>query len=211
MLSHQHKTIFIHVPKTAGQSIETLFLDDLGLNWNQRASLLLRPNTNATLGPPRLAHLTITEYLTCGYISRPAFDSYFKFCFVRNPWDRVVSRYQYLAKGSQSFENFPENGPGNPNSKLAYSFKPQTHYALDSNSRIQVDFIGKFETLMKDISYILTRLQLKADLKHVNPSRTIPDKTKSHNSSYRDFCHKRTKKLVENIYASDIEKFGYEF
>ena len=46
MLSHQHKTIFIHVPKTAGQSIETLFLDDLGLKWDQRGSLLLRRSTD---------------------------------------------------------------------------------------------------------------------------------------------------------------------
>ena len=51
MLSHQHKKIFIHMPKTAGQSIETLFLDDLGLKWDQRGSLLLSRNTNRTLGP----------------------------------------------------------------------------------------------------------------------------------------------------------------
>ena len=210
MLSHQHKTIFIHIPKTAGQSIETLFLDDLGLKWSERASLLLRPNPNATLGPPRLAHLTITEYLTCGYTSRPIFDHYFKFCFVRNPWDRAVSMYKYLANKTETFEEFLTNGPGNPDSKLAYFFKPQTHYILDPNKRVKVDFIGNFETLKEDLDSIITRLHLNAKLKHVNSSRAIPSKTNAH-CSYRDFYCQKTRKLIEKIYASDAKTFNYEF
>ena len=210
MLSHQHKTIFIHIPKTAGQSIETLFLDDLGLQWNERAPLLLRANPNSTLGPPRLAHLSITEYLTCGYISRPKFDSYFKFCFVRNPWDRAVSMYKYLTNKTETFEQFLANGPGNPNSNLAYFFRPQTDYALDPNNRVKVDFIGKFETLKEDLDPIITHLRLNSELRHVNRSRTISDKT-NNRSSYRDFYCQKTKKLIEKIYASDIETFNYKF
>jgi len=206
MLSHQHKTIFIHVPKTAGQSIETLFLDDLGLKWDQRGSLLLRRNTNRTLGPPRLAHLTITEYLTCGHISRPKFDIYFKFCFVRNPWDRAVSMYKYLTKGRMSFANFMTAGPGNPKSKLADFFKPQTAYILDPNKRVKADFIGRFETLEQDINHVINRLRLDAELKHINPSRTISSKTK-----YRDFYCQKTRAFVEKIYASDIESFNYTY
>ena len=206
MLSHQHKTIFIHVPKTAGQSIETLFLDDLGLKWDQRGSLLLRRNTKRELGPPRLAHLTITEYLTCGYISRQKFDGYFKFCFVRNPWDRAVSMYKYLTKGRITFANFMTIGPGNLNSKLAYFFKPQTAYILDPKKRVKVDLIGRFETLAQDISYLINYFQLDAELKHINPSRSASSKT-----NYRDYYCKKTRALVERIYARDIELFNYTY
>lgn len=210
MLSHHHKTLFIHIPKTAGQSIETLFLDDLGLQWSERAPLLLRPNPNANLGPPRLAHLTITEYLTCGYISRTTFDHYFKFCFVRNPWDRALSMYKYLTNKAETFESFLSNHLGNPNSKLAYFFKPQTHYALDPNKRVKVDFIGKFETLQEDLDPIIRRLHLDAELKHINASREAPNKTNTH-STYRDFFCQKTRKIIERFYASDIKAFNYEF
>jgi len=43
MISHKHKTVFVHIPKVAGQSVEQMYLADLGLNWSERAVLLLRP------------------------------------------------------------------------------------------------------------------------------------------------------------------------
>ena len=42
MISKAHKTIFVHIPKVAGQSIETMFLNDLNLKWDERSKLLLR-------------------------------------------------------------------------------------------------------------------------------------------------------------------------
>ena len=57
MISIKHKTIFIHIPKCAGQSIEYLFLKDLGINWDQRINLLLRSKKFNERGPERLAHL----------------------------------------------------------------------------------------------------------------------------------------------------------
>ena len=70
MLTHQHKTVFVHIPKNAGQSIETVFLDVLGLTWESRAPLLLRPNDIPELGPRRLAHLAASEYVSCGHMTQ---------------------------------------------------------------------------------------------------------------------------------------------
>lgn len=96
MISHHHRTIFVHIPKCAGQSIEHMFLEDLGLTWEAREPLLLRPNDDPDLGPPRLAHLLAADYVRCGHVSQEEFDSYFKFAIVRDPYDRALSMFNYL-------------------------------------------------------------------------------------------------------------------
>jgi hypothetical protein len=77
MLCHHDRCIFVHVPKTAGQSIEHVFLDRVGLTWETRAPLLLRPNDQPRLGPPRLAHLKAREYVACKYVTPEQFAGYF--------------------------------------------------------------------------------------------------------------------------------------
>ena len=79
MISKTHKTIFVHIPKVAGQSIETMFLEDLGPNWKARHRLLLRKKNTFEKGPKRLAHLTAGQYTEFNYITSEEFNQYFKF------------------------------------------------------------------------------------------------------------------------------------
>ena len=95
MLCHKYKCIYIHIPKTAGKSIQHVFARQLGLGSKKGSDLLLGMNDNPALGPPELSHLKTSEYVQFGYLSQEQFDSYFKFAFVRNPWDRIVSEYKF--------------------------------------------------------------------------------------------------------------------
>src|SRR5689334_4209923 len=107
MISHRHRCLFIHIPKVAGQSIEEVFIRLHNLTWKTRAPLLLRRNDQPELGPPRLAHLKAIDYVRYCYVTPQEFNSYFKFSFIRNPWDRMVSFYKYLGKPQQqSFKEF---------------------------------------------------------------------------------------------------------
>jgi hypothetical protein len=82
MISHQHETIFIHIPKCAGTSIERVFLEDINVTWRNRGPLLLRTNENHEVGPPRLAHLTCGEYTKFHYISKNYFENTLNFQYV---------------------------------------------------------------------------------------------------------------------------------
>ena len=96
MISHKHEVLFVHIPKCGGQSIESLFLNDLKYGWKERAVLGLGPNRSELIGPPRLAHLLYKDYLSKGFIGKRQLENYFSFGIIRDPLDRVVSMYNYL-------------------------------------------------------------------------------------------------------------------
>jgi hypothetical protein len=173
VLCHHYKCLFVHIPKTAGQSVEQIFLRQLGLKWETRAPLLLRYNDRSELGPPMLMHLKAAEYVRCRYMTDEQFAGYFKFSFVRNPWDRMVSLYRYLGASAQmDFKPFVmttfrqqiwHTG--------AWFVGPQHEYLCDEHGELIVDFVGRFERLQADFNQVCGRVGLAPQpLPHVNPS-----------------------------------------
>lgn len=230
MLSHEYKCIFVHVPKVAGQSIEHVLLDLHGLTWDERAPLLLRQNSDASLGPPRLAHLKASEYVSCGYITQKLFDSYFKFAFVRNPWSRLVSIYKYMGYSEDMpfkkfvFDEILEKGCG----ANRWFIEPQHEYVFNDKGEQLVDFIGRFEDLQGGFDFVCNQLKIApTTLPHVN--HTFSDKSlmlslkgfvksispihKKYDlpGHYSEYYDSETRDLMNRLYAKDIDAFGYVF
>jgi hypothetical protein len=219
MICHHYKCIYVHIPKTAGQSIEHVFLNLLGLSWDTRSPLLLRPNKNKKLGPPRLAHLKANEYLKYKYISKDLFDAYFKFAFVRNPWSRVVSFYNYRKYYRFfSFNRFVTQHIKKIKDKDSWFFGPQYEYIQDKNGQQLVDFIGKFENLQNDFDLICERLNLGTIvLPHINKPKNMYNifrlfpNDNGRKRHYSEYYNAETKDIVGEVYRVDIEKFDYSF
>jgi hypothetical protein len=80
MICRPYNSLFVHVPKTAGQSIEQFFMDLLGLDWKEdREALYLQNNDDPALGTEKLAHLSASEYVDCGHVTQQEFSGFFKF------------------------------------------------------------------------------------------------------------------------------------
>ncbi len=113
MICQPFRCIFVHIPKTAGRSVEMFFINKLELdreNDTHRAQLLITDNDDPAKGTEKLSHLSASEYVNCGHISQQDFSSYYKFSFVRNPWARLVSEYRYRNFLShKSFKDFVFN------------------------------------------------------------------------------------------------------
>lgn len=173
MISKSHKTIYIHIPKVAGQSIEHMFLNDLGLSWNNRKELLLRKKKIFESGPNRLAHLKSKEYTEFGYIDKETFDSYFKFSFVRNPYRRVFSMYNYLGYSKIiSLSTFVKKVLPKKIRQHHFFFQSQYDYLYSDNGILLVDFVGKLENIKEDIKIVIERSEIKDnELPHVNKSQ----------------------------------------
>jgi hypothetical protein len=183
VISDPFKCIFVEVPKTGSTSIRSI------------------------LGHPAKPHLNIWQIFNS--VTEEQFRTYFKFGFVRNPWDRAVSLYErkegLRLKSKMSFDDFVDW------MKFASCtcMHPVPHrYQLDwfvsPHGDVIVDFIGKFENLSSDWQRIATRLGINQTLPKLNVnSDRAPD--------YTRYYSERTKRIVAERFAVDIEFFGYKF
>ncbi len=231
MLINPYKALFVHIPKTAGQSIENFFLQKMGKNREEDgADFFLKPNTDLKKGPPRLAHLSVLEYLKYEYISEVEFQHYYKFAFVRNPFDRVISFYKFYGFHALiSLNTFVISYLPYYFKTEFWFFKNQADFIYDNN-KLLVDFVGKFESLDEDFSIVAKELTIK---KHNLPESNISERPKfisrktlnlikkhptiifylnlKKQNDYRSTYNLEAKKIVSNLYEKDLKILNYKF
>lgn len=227
MICRPYNCVFVHVPKTAGQSIEQFFMDLLGLDWKEdREALYLHHNDDPALGTEKLAHLSASEYVDCGHVTQQEFSGFFKFSFVRNPWNRILSEYRYRNYFHHlSFKDFVFNKMPQPGFDDKYRHvMPQYDMLHDKDGKLLVDFVGRFETLQRDFDRVCEKLGLENSLlPHRNPSdkksRDLKRRLRNilfmngenRHHGLSDFYDDETREAVADYYRIDIETFGYQF
>ncbi len=192
--THKYQTIFIHVPKVAGTSILTSLMGD-------------KVNRD---------HLTYREFKQSNSF---LYDKYFKFCFVRNPYDRIVSVYEYLKSGGNqasdkyfqeiinnhydTFESFVLEYLNAERIHEHVLFKPQYLFIYNEQGDSEVDFCGRYEKLEDDAYFVFKKLGVESSLPLKN--RTLK------NSDIADYYkNKSVKEKVGSLYHKDFEIFSYE-
>ena len=213
MICHKHKCIFIHVTKCAGSSIESAFGINLDDPVGQTSKLFGRNRSNNL----NLQHATPQQLLDNNLITREQFDSYYKFIVIRNPWDRIVSGYNYILRmNKKSFDTFynflGKNGKFhkrmNDSSRqgfFGYHLTPQKEYFFLDGVKIKYDLVIDFENIDHGFKTLINDLKLPSDFFDVKQN---VGKQKTHYSYY---FNKRNKDLFKNIYKEDIYYFNYEF
>lgn len=137
------------------------------------------------------------------------FMKYFKFAFVRNPWDRIVSCYfqkivtkkypLFQACFDKDFEFFIDYI-----NRLDVS-KANAHIRLQTKL-IPVhlcDFIGKLDHFEEDLKYVTDVIGIKMPL--------LSCKNKSEHAHYSTYYNDRTRQIIAEKYKEDIDAFGFTF
>jgi hypothetical protein len=153
-------------------------------------------------------------------MDKSEFKKYFSFCFVRNPWDRTLSAYRYLAKGGithwdrkfrdeelskiTDFEDFVLNWMSQRSIAESLHFRAQTSWICHPGSGLEMKFIGRFEDLTNDFARLCDVLDLDSSLLAENLNRSGP-------VDYREFYSDRMKNKIHSLYRSDIEYLDYAF
>ena len=200
MISHKHKFIYTRVPKTGSTSLAMLL--------NRNVSDVFRPlwpKQNSWRGAE---HAPLAHLKSC--VSESNYDEYFKFGIVRNPWDKLVSQYHKHIKGGKmgsgendSFEDWINNTwnrfriEENENKKYGQHIGPQ--YDIVEGC----DFIGRFENLQQDVYTICDKINL--------PRLKLPQTNSSTHQHYTKYYNNKTREMVAELYAKDIEYFNYKF
>jgi hypothetical protein len=194
--------IFVHIQKTGGNSVRQALGADI---WDARKHLF-------------------AEELREIY-GKPIWDSRFKFTFVRNPWDRLVSWWSMIDNGRNyvdpsqppnAFWGYVLNRARNFEEFLLrcgdeivdsdgrkHIFRNQIDYLVDEHGAVMVDFIGRYERLQESFDEISGRLG--------RASVELPRTNASQHGAYTEYYTPAMADMVASRYARDVEAFGYRF
>ena len=196
VVSERLRCVFVHIQKTGGASIEALLLANdpsvaSGMQDGRRH--LFARDIRAAMDPCR-------------------WQSHFKFAFVRNPWDRLVSWYHmcmqtptpnrfslYVREHAPTFEAFVLRATTGMGERTTWN---QLDFVTDAAGARLVDFVGRYESLVQDMAHVRRTLGLAHDLPHVNRSR---------HDDYRQYYTDDLRDVVARRFRRDIEAFGYAF
>jgi hypothetical protein len=210
ILSYSAGFIFIHIEKAAGSSIQQALLPlaNVPPNSRLRRRLALLGPLNRIGGMHRALqfgeHATANEVKCC--LPAEVYNSLYKFAFVRNPWDRLVSRYAHLLRSKDrrrhSFISSLEKFEDFLQWEIQRESASQFPYVTDGQGKQIVDFVGHYETLAADFAKVCAKLKIQAALPHANVSE---------HRDYRTYYTAETRAFVAEKFRRDIEMFGYDF
>lgn len=214
---HKHKALYFSVPKVACSSLKKALSECIDTRFIERPWF----DKNEAIHYARFPYVPKNEVLS-------KYSEYFKFCFVRNPWDRILSCYSNKTtqdpennsfpfingvyqgflkyktfRAGMTFEEFVEAIVKIPDEEADPHFKSQYTFICDEQENLLVDFIGKFENLQDDFHAICKKIG--AD------NITIPHlmSSKRKEKNYQNEYTKKTKNLIAERYKKDITLFKY--
>jgi hypothetical protein len=206
IISHQHRFVFAAIPKTGTHSVRQALRAHLSAEDLEQVGLFVDKRFPfEELAAIRHGHISLQQIRP--FLGEEAFASYFKFAFVRNPFDRFVSYCAFMTRADGAFLR-------NPREVMRYIlfqarplehvlFQPQHGFITDAAGGLLADYVGRVEDMQGSYDAICARIGI--------PSVPLGQVNSSRRGHYRDYYDQALIDGVAGLYARDIELFGYEF
>jgi len=189
VVSEEKKTLYFHIAKTGGSSI-THLLQRNGLNDN------ILTNKNGSFESKKKYFKRLVEN----------WDDYYKFTFIRNKYDQLISLYNYdrqLLSGL-SFEKFVKNHLQKRSSLYPlYDYWIDQHFLTTVNDKSIFDFVGYFENYEDDLKFVCHNIGIKYE--DIRSNLGSYDRSKK--SSYYT---PELKLIVDTKFSKEVEYFKWE-
>ena len=235
IISHKHKFIFIKTRKTAGTSLEIALGDHCGpkdiitrismedervrrkislrgaqnyrisfafYTWQDWKNLLIKGRFK------RFENHDTAEKIK-SFITEEQWNDYFKFCFERNPWDKMVSHYYWKKSFYQlvNFEEYISRGESGKITGFLETINSRDQYSLDG--KVAVDKIYKYEEMDQALSDITSRLGLSNPLKM--PNYRAKGQHREEKQDMRSLLNDDHIQWIAEKFAQEIELLNYKF
>jgi hypothetical protein len=200
MISLQKGFLFVHIPKTAGNSIQSVLRD-----YSEDELVALRKEQDGVerfgLRNPKYKikkHSTLSEYYDA--LGHEHFSKLFKFTCVRNPWDRMVSYYFTPTQNPETWNRERFLGI------ISDAVSVADYLRFDDGEEdpfANVDYIIRFESLADDFRAVCKAI-------NISPP-TLPQYNRSNREHYSKYYDDELRELVRTRFAAEIERFNYMF
>lgn len=205
IISHSRRFVFFAVPKTGTHSVRRALRPQLADGDMEQVGLFV----DKRFPYPELADLGHghVSYLQLEPVLGPALDGYFKFAFVRNPFDRFVSYCAFMARNGDAFAQRPRDVMrffirDDPQVDHLL-FRPQFELLSDQSGRVRMDFIARTERMQADYDAVCAKVGIASSpLEKVNGTE---------HRHYAEYYDDELRGHVARFYARDLETFGYGF
>ena len=213
-INHDLKAIFIHVHKTGGSYVASVLKQYYGFE----TYYLKRPDhdkfcLNRIKNPKQKnyenrVHGVYVYYKTSVELNKrmgmtpQKWDSYYKFTFIRNPYDRMISGWNHM-NPSIPFSKYVLLKHCVPDMEYIHVFMNQVRHVVNERGQILVQFIGRFESLEEDLDRVLTNLGVYYRIH--NPYQRVNKHEHAHYSTYYDTA---TLQIVNTLIAEDLRAFA---
>ena len=207
LISTSHNFLFVHVQKTAGTSV-TRFLAPYALAPPGGRLHRLASDLGLVRDWPRHYFRIHAPLRRAERVLPPdVLGSLYKFAFVRNPWDRLVSWYVYILRQPDHHRHARVRRAGSfdafVRSELARPRRSQWWMLERRDGELGVDFVGRFERLEQDMAAVCGHIGI--------PYQPLPRANVSEREPYQGYYTPELAMLVRECWAREIEAFGYTF
>lgn len=207
LISDSHEFVFLRMRKVASTSMKAILLP-YGIE---------RPTG-------KLAHLKSRALLEWDYrkyffnahddirfvqrrMPEEKFNRYFKFCFVRNPWDRLVSEYKFLlrkpAHGRHSRVRKLDGFKQFIQMQIPRNDAYQINMLCDKQGELLMDFVGKMENVNNDWRTVCEKIGIE--------HQALPRINSTQHRHFREYYDHESRQWVARHWKREIELFDYSF
>ncbi len=204
MISHKYRVIFIHIPKTAGTSIEK----QLGHFTEFRPGVQDHRTIYEIEKSLGKKYYFLMPWKKHSGLTRRQFQRYFKFTFVRNSWSRAYSWYKNVMYDELHQRNLGITLPCSFKRFLTdygeqWALRSQLDWIINEQGEIVMDFVGRFERLQEDFNHVCDVIGLK--------DKELPWLVGGGGPHYTEAYDEETRAIVAERYKKEIEQFGFQF
>ena len=213
-INHNLKALFIHIPKNGGSYVAEILSKYYGFKnyYLQRPDhkLFCTGKDKSVDKHENKIHGTLIYYKTSHYINKTMnmtkekWDSYYIFTFVRNPYERIISGWNYINKYNIDFHKFVKFNEKSVSYDYWHVFMTQSRHLIDTNGKINVSFIGRLENIENDLGIVLNKLGIIRIL-----HSPFKKNSKKHDDYKKYYINDDVLRCVNDIYNEDFNHFNY--